>query len=361
MARRGHRGRRRGRRGQGLEEPRAGRQIAGSHAADRLYPGRVERPGSAAAARQRRRQQQLARNHVSHRVGIAAKPRPYDGRAGRHPPHQYPVLQPQDLPAPGPGARRAAGAISSAWRASCARPASRRWRKAAKRGRWRPCSKRWCWPNRDPRITAPCLSTKKAEAYADPRLRHALQRLRSLKQWMGTPLREQGWPEMARQVGDGEAAMYDHGRLGQGRAERLGPRHGRGLRLRRRARHRRATTCTASIPWPCSPPTTRHQGAQEKMAQVVASLPVQLDYNQVKGSMPALRDADLSRLDSCARASWRRHSRAAPRSRRPASCTAWPPTKPARTPSSPKCTAISSTRRSAPAEAQRRIGACCRR
>ena len=44
---------------------------------------------------------------------------------------------------------------------------------------------------------------------------------------------------------------------------------------------------------------------------MVASLPVQLEYSQVKGSIPALRQADLSRLDSCARASAQAFARGA--------------------------------------------------
>ncbi|OEZ98304.1 putative sugar-binding periplasmic protein precursor [Janthinobacterium sp. HH107] len=151
---------------------------------------------------------------------------------------------------------------------------------------------------------------KKAEAYADPRLRHALQRLRSLKQWMAAPLREQSWPEMARQVGDGEAAMYIMGDWAKGELNAWG----------------RATDevfgCVAA-------PDTgdyhlysidtlamfasdyTHQGAQEKLAQVVASPSVQLEYSQVKGSIPALRQADLSRLDSCGRASAQAFARGA--------------------------------------------------
>ena len=39
------------------------------------------------------------------------------------------------------------------------------------------------------------------------------------------------------------------------------------------------------------------------------SAAVQGDYNQIKGSIPVLRNPDLSKMDSCARASWKVFSR----------------------------------------------------
>jgi glucose/mannose transport system substrate-binding protein len=44
--------------------------------------------------------------------------------------------------------------------------------------------------------------------------------------------------------------------------------------------------------------------SQEKLARLVVSPSVQVDYNALKGSVPVRRDADPARMDSCARASW---------------------------------------------------------
>ena len=49
--------------------------------------------------------------------------------------------------------------------------------------------------------------------------------------------------------------------------------------------------------------------AQEKIAQIAVSPVMQAEYNQIKGSIPVLRNPDLSKLDSCAQASWKIFSR----------------------------------------------------
>ena len=47
-----------------------------------------------------------------------------------------------------------------------------------------------------------------------------------------------------------------------------------------------------------------HSGAQEKVARLVVTAPVQQQYNAAKGSVPVRRDASTAGMDSCARASW---------------------------------------------------------
>jgi glucose/mannose transport system substrate-binding protein len=47
-----------------------------------------------------------------------------------------------------------------------------------------------------------------------------------------------------------------------------------------------------------------HRQAQEKLAAIAMSASVQNDYNQIKGSVPVLRNPQLTKMDSCARASW---------------------------------------------------------
>jgi glucose/mannose transport system substrate-binding protein len=45
--------------------------------------------------------------------------------------------------------------------------------------------------------------------------------------------------------------------------------------------------------------------AQGKLAKVTMSGKVQAEYNQLKGSIPVLRNPDLGKMDSCSLASWK--------------------------------------------------------
>ena len=146
------------------------------------------------------------------------------------------------------------------------------------------------------------------QAYADPRLAHALKRLRGLKQWMPLPLRELSWNAMTRQLADGEAAMFVMGDWVKGELKAWGR--------------------IPDVDFACStvPGTDdyhlysvdtlamfagdySHQPAQEKLAQILMSASVQTDYNQVKGSIPVWRYPDKTRMDSCSLASWRTFSK----------------------------------------------------
>jgi glucose/mannose transport system substrate-binding protein len=49
--------------------------------------------------------------------------------------------------------------------------------------------------------------------------------------------------------------------------------------------------------------------AQEKIAQIAVSPAIQTEYNQLKGSISTLRNADLSKMDSWSRASWKLFAR----------------------------------------------------
>ena len=51
------------------------------------------------------------------------------------------------------------------------------------------------------------------------------------------------------------------------------------------------------------------RATQEKFAQMLVSPGLQAEYNQVKGSISVLRNPDLSKMDSCSRASWKLFSR----------------------------------------------------
>jgi len=149
---------------------------------------------------------------------------------------------------------------------------------------------------------------KDPSAYSDPRFAHVLKRLRNLKQWMATPLQELSWPEVTRQFADGGAAMMVMGDWAKGELNAWG------------------MATDSSFGCLATPGTTNyhlfdidtlamfasgtsHRSAQLKLAQVTMSAAVQGDYNQIKGSIPVLRNPDLSKMDSCARASWKVFSR----------------------------------------------------
>jgi glucose/mannose transport system substrate-binding protein len=149
---------------------------------------------------------------------------------------------------------------------------------------------------------------KDTRAFADRRLGHALTRLRALRKWMAAPVQERPWNEMARQLAEGGAAMMVMGDFAKGELNALGyPTDG-------------VFGCSAA------PGTadlflydvdtlamlagdSSHRRAQEKLAQVVTSAATQGDYNQIKGSIPVLRNPDLAKMDSWSRASWKLFAR----------------------------------------------------
>lgn len=151
---------------------------------------------------------------------------------------------------------------------------------------------------------------KDARAFADRRLAHALTRLRGMKKWMASPLRERAWTEVAQQLVDGAAAMMVMGDFVKGELNAWGyPTDG-------------VFGCSAV------PETgelflynvdtlvmlagdASHRRAQERLALVVTAAAVQGDYNQIKGSIPALRNPDLAKMDSWSRASWKLYARGA--------------------------------------------------
>ncbi len=89
---------------QGAAQSRPGRQCAGRHADHRCVDRRMGRTGAAVGTRWRGRQRQLEQRAVPHHPDPGPAPQARSGRAARHPPHQYPVLQPQAVRPPEPGA-----------------------------------------------------------------------------------------------------------------------------------------------------------------------------------------------------------------------------------------------------------------
>ncbi|MBY0557684.1 MAG: ABC transporter substrate-binding protein [Burkholderiaceae bacterium] len=141
-------------------------------------------------------------------------------------------------------------------------------------------------------------------AAADRRTAEALERLRTVKGWISNQLDERPWPEVVRQFARKDAAMMIMGDWAKPElVERgmvldedfaCGTAPGTG-------RYHLYSVDTLTM----FAGDYRHMPAQERMARLLVTPAVQAEYNQLKGAVPVRRDADVSRMDSCARASWR--------------------------------------------------------
>ncbi len=140
-------------------------------------------------------------------------------------------------------------------------------------------------------------------AFGDVRMTHALKRLRALKEWMPAPLKERPWPDMTRQLANGEAAMFVMGDWAKGELLAWGLTTDQDFSCvavpGTADYHLYSVDTLAMFAGDYS-----HQPVQEKLAQLIMSQPVQTAYNQAKGAIPVWRSPDLSKMDSCSRASW---------------------------------------------------------
>lgn len=139
-------------------------------------------------------------------------------------------------------------------------------------------------------------------AAADPRLALALQRLQRVRAWAGPPA-DRPWTEEVRRLQRGEAAMLMMGDWAKGELVAAG------------AVPERDFGCGT---WPGTAGVHLYSidtlgmfskdyarsAAQEKLAALLVTPALQAEYNAVKGSVPVRRDAELTRLDRCARDSW---------------------------------------------------------
>ena len=147
-------------------------------------------------------------------------------------------------------------------------------------------------------------------AFHDARLLNALKRLRSLKQAMQLPVRERSWHEVARQLTEGEAAMFVMGDWAKGEFNAWG------LNVNQQFG---CTAVPGTMDYHLYSIDTlamfaddySHQPAQEVLAQIAMSSAVQLDYNKYKGSIPVVRSPDMRKMDSCSTSSWQAFSRGA--------------------------------------------------
>jgi glucose/mannose transport system substrate-binding protein len=142
-----------------------------------------------------------------------------------------------------------------------------------------------------------------AAAFADEQLAFALARLRRLKKWMDQPVPERTWDEATRQLADGNAAMLVMGDWAKGELVARGLRVDEGFgcaTVPGTAAYHLYNIDTLSMLVTRTP----HRPAQEKLAALIMSPALQNDYNQIKGSIPVLRYPQLTKMDSCARASY---------------------------------------------------------
>jgi len=160
-----------------------------------------------------------------------------------------------------------------------------------------------------PALYGELAATQRWQAWQDPRVAKALERLRWLRRLNGETAIEQRWTASARQLFTGDAGMLIMGDWADGELVAWGAQAGRDY------------GCTPvpdtagmhlySIDTLAMLVGTRKRGAeQERMAEVVVSPAAQLAYNQAKGSVPVRDDIDPTQLDDCARDSWQTLKRA---------------------------------------------------
>lgn len=141
------------------------------------------------------------------------------------------------------------------------------------------------------------------QAAADPRTAHALQRLRTIKAWGRGALAERPWAEVVRSFARGEAGMMIMGDWAKAELNEhrmtLGQDYGCTGAPGSGQYHLYSVDTLSMFAGDYS-----HVQAQEKMARLLLAPSTQADFNVLKGGVPVRRDADPSRMDSCARASW---------------------------------------------------------
>jgi glucose/mannose transport system substrate-binding protein len=143
-------------------------------------------------------------------------------------------------------------------------------------------------------------------ALADSRMALTLAQLRRLKRWMPRPVPELDWLAVARQLANGAAAMTVAGDWVKGELNATG------------LVTDQIFGCTAApgtstvhlynldslIMLRSRQAAPAAQSAQRKLVQLVLTPALQNRYNQLKGSVPVLRDPQRDAMDSCAQASW---------------------------------------------------------
>jgi glucose/mannose transport system substrate-binding protein len=145
---------------------------------------------------------------------------------------------------------------------------------------------------------------KDPSAFSDIRFARALLRLRILKKFMPSPIKELDWADTTKMVAKGDAAMVVMGDFAKGELNAWG------------------YTTDTNFGCQAVPGTANYHiynidtlvflkkdNAQtelaDKIAQILVSPNVQADYNIAKGSVSVLKNADQVKMDTCSRSSWK--------------------------------------------------------
>ncbi|WP_162249353.1 MULTISPECIES: ABC transporter substrate-binding protein [unclassified Rhizobacter] len=160
-----------------------------------------------------------------------------------------------------------------------------------------------------PVLYAELAATQRWQAWQDPRVAKALERLRWLRRLNGETVIEQRWTASARQLFTGDAGMLIMGDWTGGELTAWGAQPGRDYGCApvpgTAGMHLYSIDTLAMLVG-----TKKREAEQERMAEVVVSPAAQLAYNQAKGSVPVRDDIDPTQLDECARDSWQTLKRA---------------------------------------------------
>lgn len=147
-------------------------------------------------------------------------------------------------------------------------------------------------------------------AAADRRTAEALLRLRAVKGWLRGRLDERPWTDVVRQFARGQAGMMIMGDWAKAELAvhdaALERHYGCAAAPGTGGYHLYSVDTLAMFAG-----DYRHMAAQEKMARLLMTPALQLDFNALKGGVPVRSDANPARMDSCARASWTTFARGA--------------------------------------------------
>lgn len=140
-------------------------------------------------------------------------------------------------------------------------------------------------------------------AALDARTLEALQRLRGVKGWLAEGPLEQPWTAVVREFARGQAGMMIMGDWAKAELREHGVLPGREFDCApspgTAGYHLYSVDTLAMFAG-----DERALAAQGRMAGLLVTPGLQADFNAAKGGVPVRVDADLARMDSCARQSW---------------------------------------------------------
>jgi glucose/mannose transport system substrate-binding protein len=161
-----------------------------------------------------------------------------------------------------------------------------------------------------PQLHRDLFTGQTASAADDRRVLVALERLRAMKAWMGPSITERPWTEVVRQLAKGEAAMLVMGDWAKGELAARGDASDDEcicVPMPGTAKYHLYSVDTLTM----FTGDASRAPAQEKLARLIMTPTMQMEYNAIKGSVPVRRDIDSSKMDDCARASWAAFGRGA--------------------------------------------------